>query len=672
MSVSILTWISFLIVLLAGNLLGRLARGLWRSKREPHLDKFVLDTSMGLGLLSLVIYAMAAAHCIRSAWALAFVLPVVLAVATEFGLLAAAWLKQRRWPSVATAAWVVLFICLAFVVLIPAAAPPSGSDWDSLAYHLSIPKLYLQHGGFYYIDFASHSNFPFLVEMLYTPALALNEPSGAKMVHYLFGVLLVLAVVMLVRKHFDAKAAPLAALGVVSMPLVLWEATTAYIDLATALYTVLAVYLLLDYLDKAELRALVGCGIAAGFAASTKMTGLALIPMLVAWLVIDRVVAALRRRQAGTETGHYADQAGTETGHYGREASAQAGTETGHYEEGEASAQAGTETGHYETHRARCVVGRVLAFVGVALLVCSPWYIKTFIYTGSPVYPFFYSIFGGKDWTAELAQTYTSLQGKFGVGHDLASFLMLPWDLTFHSERFYDTPGLFVGPILLVAAPLLMLAKYRSRKLLGLTLFFLSQMVIWFGLTQQSRYLLPAFAILAVIVAAVAYSDERFRITRIALYAVFAAMGVFGVLTLLPAVESAAPVVFGSETRDAYLARTLPIYPAEKWINENTPAKARIALFGDTRGFYLDRDYVWADPGHNKRFTRGFASPDGFVGYLKSQGITYAMVNYRFFARRDGATGTAEMVYGAIDQGVFEQVYPAGDESSSTAVYRIR
>ncbi len=106
--------------------------------------------------------------------------------------------------------------------------------------------------GFYYIDFASHSNFPFLVEMLYTPALSWTDPAGAKMVHYLYGVLLVLAVVMLVRKHFMPKAAPLAALALVGMPIVLWEATTAYIDLATALYTVVAVYLLLDYFDNSD------------------------------------------------------------------------------------------------------------------------------------------------------------------------------------------------------------------------------------------------------------------------------------------------------------------------------------------------------------------------------------------------------------------------------------
>lgn len=609
-----------LLVMIAGGGLGRVARRLWRSKDEPFIDRFVLDVSMGLGMLSLVFFTMAAGHLLSgprlgTIWSpmvcvTLWILGMPLVIGNAFISLVD-WLKQKRWPSLVTCIWVVLFICLALVVLIPALAPPSGSDWDSLAYHLAIPKLYLQHGGFYYIDFASHSNFPFLVEMLYTPALSMNDPAGAKMVHYLYGVLLVLAVVMLVRKHFGAKAAPLAALAIAGMPIVMWEATTAYIDLATALYTVIAVYLLLDYLDKSERRSLIGCGIAAGFAASTKMTGLVLIPMLGIWLLIDRWAAERRVEWK-----------------------------------------------------------RALVFGGVALLVCSPWYIKTLIYTGNPVYPFFYSIFGGKDWTQELAHTYTVLQSHFGMGHDLGSFVMLPFDLTFHSEKFYDTPGLFVGPILLAAIPLLFFVRRHSRKLLGLTLFFLAQMVIWFALTQQSRYLIPAFAILAVIIAAIAYSDERFKVTRAALYVVFAATAAFSVLMLVGLVQAAAPVVFGPETQEEYLSKTLSIYPAEKWINENTPTTSKVALFGDTRGFYLNRDYVWADPGHNARFTQDYASVDDLIAYLKRQGITHAMLNFGVFHDRLGATGTAKLVYEAIGTGRFERVY--GDESSPAGVYKVR
>ena len=117
--------------------------------------------------------------------------------------------------------------------------------------------------------------------------------------------------------------------------------------------------------------------------------------------------------------------------------------------------------------------------------------------------------------------------------------------------------------------------------------------------------------------------------------AVFVATALFGVLTLWPAIQSAAPVVFGSETRDEYLSRTLDIYPAQKFINEHLPQNAKVALFGDTRGFYLDRDYVWADSGHNVEFSRKFDSVGDLVGYLKSRGVTHAMINFHFFPKRE-------------------------------------
>ncbi len=617
-------------VVVTGAVFGWLVRRDWRTEDKPWMDRLVLNSALGLGLLSLVIFACCALRAVPGVVTGILFVGVSILVALPLFLANAAfsagrWFAKKQWPSWKMIFWVAAFLCLAFYLLIPALAPPSGSDWDSLAYHLSVPKTFLEHGGFRYIDFMSHSNFPMLVEMLYLPALSVGSPAGAKMVHYLYGVLLVLAVVVLVRKHFPsplqrAQGAPvLAALAVAGMPIVMWEATTAYIDLATALYTVVAVYLLLDYLDKPELKTLIWCGVAAGFTASTKMTGLTLAPMLAVWLVVDRMVG---RRKAGAEGGQYG-----------------------------------------------MVIWHALALVGVALLVCSPWYIKTLIYTGNPVYPFFYSIFGGKDWTAELAQNYTALQARFGVGHGPGAFALLPVDLTFRAEEFYDTPGLYVGPILLVAVPLMFAARNWSRKLKGLALFFLAQMVTAFVLTQQARYLIPALAIVAVITAAIAYSEERFRLTRVALYVTFSVTALFGMLVMLPMVTSSAPVVFGRETQDEYLLRTLAIYAPQKWINENTPRDAKVALFGDTRAFYLDRDYVWADWGHNRRLSRRYASLDEFVRFLKSQGITHAVVNFKFLPGEESATRTAKRVYEAIEQGRFEPVTYA---EHAVGVYEIR
>jgi hypothetical protein len=60
------------------------------------------------------------------------------------------------------------------------------------------------------------------------------------------------------------------------------------------------------------------------------------------------------------------------------------------------------------------------------------------------------------------------------------------------------------------------------------------------------------------------------------------------------------------------------------------------------------------------------------ASYLREGGVTHAMVNFGVaFPKRDKATGTALRVYEAIEEGLFERVYPAGPDGT-VAVYRIR
>ncbi|MDH7602596.1 MAG: hypothetical protein QHI38_10680, partial [Armatimonadota bacterium] len=383
--------------------------------------------------------------------------------------------------------------------------------------------------------------------------------------------------------------------------------------LATAFYTVVSVCLLLNYFDTTDRHYLTACAACAGFAASTKMTGLQLIPLLLLWLVIDRRV--LERQ---------------------------------------------------------FVLRDAVRFVVLAVAVCSPWYVKTLIYTGNPVYPFFYRLFDGRDWSLELARNYSMLQSRFGLGHSVNAFLTLPYDLTFRSDAFYDTSGLYVGPLVLAAVPVLITARYGSKKLIGLLCLFLAQAAAWFLLTQQSRYLIPDFALLAPLASGLLWRDLRLRKARAAWWAMVTTIALFGLMTLASAFSDALPYVLGLQNRSDYLMRSLDIYPAVKFANENLPARAKLALFGDTRGFYLDCDYVWADYGHNLRFSRRCASLDEFLQMLRSNGITHALVNFRFFPREREALGNTRFVYQAIRSGAFEAIYPYSENGGSVVIFRIR
>jgi hypothetical protein len=58
------------------------------------------------------------------------------------------------------------------------------------------------------------------------------------------------------------------------------------------------------------------------------------------------------------------------------------------------------------------------------------------------------------------------------------------------------------------------------------------------------------------------------------------------------------PVVLGQVERDEYLSQTLPFYTAAVAINENT-AVEKVALYDEVFGYYLNKPYMWANPGHS-------------------------------------------------------------------------
>lgn len=614
--------ISLLILAISAGF-GRLASHLWRGKTESYAEGLLVDTVLGAGVFSLIIFGLGILHLYNEYFLFAFIFEG-LVPGLAFSLAVRNWrlrkagivsthsipssVKPER-KTFATLLTSMLLIVLAIAALVPSLAPPAMSDWDSLAYHLAVPRLYLEHGGIYNITIMSHANFPFLMEMLYIPAIGLGVPEAARTLNCHMAILLIAAIALLTKKHFSKNAAPSAALGFAGMPIVLFLATTAYIDLATALFAILSIHLLLNYLDTSDRRWLIGCAFAAGFAASTKMTGLAVIPLIFIWLVGNRFAAD---RKIEWKSG--------------------------------------------------------LIFAGIALAACSPWYIKTFIYTGNPVYPFFYGVFGGRGWNSELAGQYAAQQALFGMGHDFLAFLLLPWNLAVNSAKFYDRPGLFIGPIFLVAVPVFFLAKYQSRKIKGLLWFFLASVGIWFALTHQSRYLIPAFAVLAVLASALVHEDQRLRLARIALNTVFVITALFGLLTLSFDIQRSLPYVLGKMTRDEYLTRYMDTYRATQFINQNLPASARIALMGDTRGYYLEREYVWADWGHSLEFSRHYASAEDLVKYLKSRGITHVMINFRFFPERSPGT---EPMYSAIDKGLFKRIYPQVADQNRAAVFAV-
>src|SRR5438445_4562115 len=244
--------IGFAVVLLAAAGCGMALLRALRAESDSPAEQFVMGAAVGLGLLAYAILAVGLLGYLRLPVLLALVLIVGAAGARDL----ATWARvvaqrpgeKQRGDPIATA---LLAYCLfvAAGTLVGALAPPSGDDWDSLAYHLAAPKIYLAHGRIGFIPYDSHTNFPFTMEMLYTLGLAYGGAAGAKLFHWGTGWLTALGIAAFCRRLFPVAhrslsmppwAPPLAAALFPSIPQVQWEATTAYIDLGTTLYQFLA------------------------------------------------------------------------------------------------------------------------------------------------------------------------------------------------------------------------------------------------------------------------------------------------------------------------------------------------------------------------------------------------------------------------------------------------
>jgi len=207
-------------------------------------------------------------------WAIYFAAAVLRAIAMRH-----VWLaylrKEGNLPSSVyqVCIAVTLIICLGTVF-----TPETRSDpYD---YHLSTPNLYLAYGKIVEITWHVFTYMPKNGEILFGFALGLGNDSLAKLIHFLFGVFILLALGSFVKRLAYPEAGWLAALLAATLPLFGFLATSAYIDLIRAFWELLALWFLYfvwrEEKEAMKSRCLLYSCFFAGMALGTKY---------VAWLV---------------------------------------------------------------------------------------------------------------------------------------------------------------------------------------------------------------------------------------------------------------------------------------------------------------------------------------------------------------------------------------------------
>lgn len=466
----------------------------------------------------------------------------------------------------------ILWICAGLIIpmtLLQALTPPW--DYDGLMYHLQGPKLFLEARRLVLLPDIWQANGPFATEMLLTSGLTLGSDTFSKLVHLAYAVLLVVGTFAFGRRTLKLEGGRTAAEILVGIPIFPIWASLAYADMAWALYEFLGLYALTLWAESDHRQWLVVSGVTMGLALGTKYLALGGAAALGLWVLW-----------------------------------------------------------HSRAKGWKAVLTHGVLFMGPALLVGCPWYVKNWLWAGNPVYP---SFLGGTGWTAERVYWHTMYHRSFGTGHRLWDYLLLPWNLYAQHGRFGTFKGSIEMPSLLFPLALFYpLARRRSMTMDGVAWMTLVRFAMWSLCSQQARFLLPIFPPLSVLTTSVLVSlVNRPAVRRWGRVLLTGLTGGMMVATLVYSVlffVNVRPlaVVSGMESKDAFLRRLVNDYSALQYVQDSLHPQTRVLMMWDGRGYYCDGRCL-PDVDHS-RWTRLVSSASGVssvAASLKDLGVTHLL-----------------------------------------------
>jgi dolichyl-phosphate-mannose-protein mannosyltransferase len=530
-----------------------------------------------LGLAGTVYLLAGLAGLVHSA-VLNLTIAAVLVVALLFFLFNFfAVFTQTDW--VGRSIWFGILAILMVEVLMGMLPPTSR---DELTHHLAIPKLYAEAGRIIEVPVAPYAYYPMLVDMLYTPWIYWGYDFVPKWIHALYGALTALLLYAYLARRMNSVYGLLGAFFFLSTPVILRLSHWGYIDLAITFYTTAALLLLLRWRENRNaLGALALAGLSLGFALATKPNG------LVSALIITMLFALVLAKPP-------------------RESFLGSVRET--------------------------------ALFGVLTAIpFLPWLGKNWWQTGNPFYPFFPGWFPAQAGSGLDVASFTGIgilaKRELLFGENIWQIVALPLRLFFSGQD--DNPQFFDGvltPVLILLLPWAFRGKWSDDKKIFAGFSLLTLLCGIFLVDLRVRYVLsivPPLVILLVYGVFNIYTRiKRPAILFVGLLICAAWHGAF--LWKYVAAAAPWPYLVGAESRDDYLTRTLPEYPAFCYINRETPTNAKIyLLFVGRRAYYCQRDYFHDGgelPGYLLGAIRNAKGIEQLAQSLRQKQITHLLI----------------------------------------------
>lgn len=539
-------------------------------------EDFIFAAGIGFGILSYSVFILGATRALYPS--MVYLLLGISAVISLIGWKVRLSGSRKTEPEKLMLSFadaipgLLLLICLLFGLLL-ALTPAIGND--ALIYHLTVPKLYLEHHGFYFIPGNIFCNYPLNNEMLYLIGLTLRGDIVAKGIHFVMALLILVSMYQFSRHLVpSARFITLPLLIFYTIPSVFVNSHMAYNDLTVTFYTLLTVYAFLNWVSTKQTQWLAISGVFTGLSVATKYSAL-LLPVIGCLGIL-----CISRSQ---------------------------------------------QISNRETLR---LLG---LYILSTLVVGSPFYIKNWILTGNPLYPFLYEIFGGIGWDTDQARQYDLFLRNLGMGRGLVDYLLLPWNLSFHAKMNSPVFDGILGPIFILTLPFAIGIRNIPNTLKMTVVYCGLTFLFWAANVHQIRYLMPIFPFLAIMTGYIlGYYRHHRAIFCMLLVFIVASLGFNGyhIIKDFQAINPI-PVLTGRENRDAFLHRTIPAYGMFKYINTHLPENSRIFfIYMKGQGYLCDRSYYtdsMIESHTMDKILSGATTPGQVYQELKNRGFTHIL-----------------------------------------------
>lgn len=492
----------------------------------------------------------------------------------------------------------VLFSFLIALLFFRTFTPPNMGD--ELIYHLSIPQKFAEQGRIYPTYDNLFGNLPFLIHMIYVLCQLAGSDIAAKLFSLFLAIATGFSLYGFCRRFLTRRIGVLSLFGFFAAGMVVEVAVTARIDVSLAGVLFLTTYAMMIYLDGGGQGWLWTSAILAGFSLGIKSSA-------GPWLFFVGIMYLY-------------------------------------------------ETWFKKKERITLVLQHGLAYMFIAAVIASPWYIKNYVWFHNPVYPFFsgevadfgpegiryFNVDDERKLEAHMTEARKEIpeivnaqenEIRQAIAARLPRHPMRLWEFFIHPETYLMWEPFHFANYLFLFIPLVFFLKPGKwiLWLLGLSLAFAIS-VTWSS--WIARYLLPVYPPLTIVAAytLAALSDRAGqRIPTLQSLAAWITGISLSVVVLISVVWirefKTLQFIGGSVSRRTFLLQ-FPFYSRIDFINTQTPKGIRVLDIGAHMNYGIERDNVPDESWYATKWRRllvANGSLDELNQSLHQQGFSYIL-----------------------------------------------